>query len=65
MSLCFLVYYFCSRSMEKFPRNSSFARSFRVPEVFGSYIFLQTLLFLTDSVFRVLFAYFGASMASM
>ena len=38
---------------------------FRVPEVFESYILVQTILFLTDSVFRVLFAYFDASMASI
>ena len=41
-----------------------FGRSFRVPEVFESYRFLQTFLFLTDSVFCVLFAYFDESMAS-
>ena len=35
-----------------------------VTEVFESYILLQTVLFLTDSVFRVLFAYFDESMAS-
>ena len=35
---------------------------FRVPEVFLSYRLLQTVLFLTDSVFRVLFAYFDESM---
>ena len=38
---------------------------FRVPEVCVSYRLLQTILFLTDSVFRVLFAYFDASMASI
>ena len=37
---------------------------FRVPEVCISYILLQTVLFLTDSVLRVLFAYFDESMAS-
>ena len=37
---------------------------FGVPEVCVSYRLLQTLLFLTDSVFRVLFAYFDACMAS-
>ena len=30
----------------------------------ASYRLLQTVLFLTDSVFRVLFAYFDESMAS-
>ena len=34
-----------------------FGRIFRVPEVFMDYRLLQTVLFLTDSVFRVLFAY--------
>ena len=33
-------------------------------EVFESYRLLHTVLFLTDSVFRVLFAYFDESMAS-
>ena len=37
---------------------------FRVLEVCVSYRLLQTVLFLTDSVFRVLFAYFDESMAS-
>ena len=37
---------------------------FGVPEVYVSYRLLQTVLFLTDSVFRVLFAYFDESMAS-
>ena len=40
-------------------------RIFRVPEVCVSYRLLQTILFLTDSVFPVLFAYFDASMASI
>ncbi len=44
---------------------SYFGRIFRVPEVFKSSRLLQTVLFLTDSVFRVLFAYFDASMASI
>ena len=37
---------------------------FRVPDVCVSYRLLQTVLFLTDSVLRVLFAYFDESMAS-
>ena len=37
---------------------------FGVPEVFVSYRLLQTVLFLIDSVYRVLFAYFDESMAS-
>ena len=36
-----------------------------VTEVFESYRFLQTVLFLTDSVFYVLFAYFDESMGSI
>ena len=52
-------------SIYKFPRTSSFVRIFRFPKVFESYRLLQTVLFLTDSVFRVLFAYFDASMASI
>ena len=39
--------------------------SFRVPEVSVSYRLLQTVLFLTDSIFRVLFAYFDESMGSV
>ena len=39
-------------------------RIFGVPEVCVSHRLLQTVLFLTDSVFRVLFAYFDESMAS-
>ena len=42
-----------------------FGRSIGVPEVFESYIFLQIVLFLTDSDFRVLFPYFHESMASI
>ena len=38
---------------------------FGVPEVFEQIRLLQTVLFLTDSVFRVLFAYFDESMASI
>ena len=38
---------------------------FGFTEVFETYRLLQTVLFLTDSVFRVLFAYFDASMASI
>ena len=62
--MCFFIDYFCCRSIDKLPRTSYFCRSFRVPEVFESYRLLQTVLFLTDSVFRVLFAYFDESMAS-
>ena len=39
-------------------------RIFEVSEVFEISRFLQTILFLTDSVFCVLFAYFDEYMAS-
>ena len=48
----------------KLYRSSYFGRIFWVPEVCVSNRLLQTVLFLTDSVFRVLFAYFDESMAS-
>ena len=38
---------------------------FGVTEVFESYKLLQTILFLTDSIFCVLFAYFDDSMGSI
>ena len=40
-------------------------RIFGVTEVFDSYRLLQTVLFFTDSVFYVLFAYFDESMGSI
>ena len=55
--------FFCC-SIDKFSRTYYFGRIFTVPEVCISYRLLQTVLFLTDSVFRVLFAYFDASMVS-
>ena len=45
--------------------SSKFGRNFGVTEVFETYRLLQTVLFLTDSVFRVLFAYFDETMASI
>ena len=48
--------------MDKFTRTSYFGMSVRTTEVFKSYRLLQTVLFLTDSAFRVLFSYFDASM---
>ena len=45
-------------------RPEIYFRIFGAQEVFETYILLQTVLFLTDSVFRVLFAYFDESMAS-
>ena len=62
--MLFCVDSFFCRLIDKFHRTSYFCRSFRVREVFESYRLLQTVLFLTDSVFRVLFAYFDESMAS-
>ena len=44
-------------------RPAIYFRIFGVPDL-ASYRLLQTVLFLTDSVFRVLFAYFDESMAS-
>ena len=43
----------------------NFGRIVWVPEVWWMFRLLQTVLFLTDSVFRVLFAYFDESMASI
>ena len=37
----------------------------RAPLVYETYRLVQTILFLTDSVFRVLFAYFNDFMASI
>ena len=62
---CFCIDSVCGRSIDKLSRTSYFGRIFRVPEVCISYKLLQTVLFFTDSVFRVLFAYFDASMASI
>ena len=62
--MIFLGDSFCSRLIDELPRTSYFGMIFRVPEVVKSYRLLQTILFLTDSVFCVLFAYFDESMAS-
>ena len=43
---------------KKFPRTLYFGRIFRVPEVVESYRFLQTVLFLTDSVFSCVICLF-------
>ena len=50
--------------MKKNSMSYNFGRFFGVSEVCVSYRLLQTVLFLTDSVFRVLFAYFDEYMAS-
>ena len=51
--------------MNKLSRTSYFLRIFGVTEVLEISILPQTVLFLTDSVFRVLFAYFDESMSSI
>ena len=48
-----------------FPGLPNFFRIFGVTEVFESYILLQTVLFLIDSVLYMLFAYFDESMGSI
>ena len=63
--MCFSVDSFCRRLINKFPMNYYFGRMFGVPRVFESYRLLQTVLFLTDSIFRVLFAYFDETMSSV
>ena len=47
------------------PHIHEFISELLVTEVFKSYRLLQTVLFLTDSVFHVLFAYFDESMSSI
>ena len=51
--------------MDLFSGGTNFFRIFGVTEVFESYRLLQIVLFLTDSVFYVLFAHFDESMSSM
>ena len=63
--MCFAVDYSFRRLINKLSRTSYFGRIFGVLEIFESYRLLQTVLFLTDSVFRALFAYFDESMASI
>ena len=50
--------------LSHYSRPPIYFRIFGVIELLESYMLLQTVLFLTDSVFRVLFAYFDESMAS-
>ena len=45
-------------------RPAVYFRNFEVPKVCVTYILLQTVLFLTNSVFHVLFTYFDESMGS-
>ena len=63
--MCAKVSFFQQNQINYYRRLSSFVRIFGVTEVFESYILLQTVLFLTDSVFYVLFAYFDESMGSI
>ena len=61
MGLKLFAHYFCTNC-------SNFKIWFiilGVTEVWQTSILLQTVLFLTDSVLRVLFAYFDESMASI
>ena len=51
MGLKFFAHYFCTSNFQ------IYFRIFGVTEVLKSYRLLQTVLFLTDSVFYVLFAY--------
>ena len=53
--------YFCT----KFSNFQIYFIILGVTEVYQTSRLLQTVLFLTDSVFRVLFAYFDESMASI
>ena len=46
------------------PRPPIYFRILGVTKVFGTSRFLQNVLFLTDSVFIVLFAYFDESIAN-
>ena len=46
------------------PHVQQFILEFFGSQQYSNYRLLQTVLFLTDSVFRVLFAYFDESMAS-
>ena len=55
---------FCTVFMYNFFIFLNFGRIFWGSRSCVSYRLLQTVLFLTDSVFRVLFAYFDESMAS-
>ena len=61
MGLKLFAHYFCTN----FLNFHSLFRFFGVTEVYQTSGLLQTVLFLIDSVFRVLFAYFDESMASI
>ena len=61
MGLKLFARYFCTN----FSKFQVYFIIFGVTEVYKTSRLLQTVLFLTDSVFRVLFAYFDESMASI
>ena len=63
-NVIFAFILFAADQYTNFPVRPILIGICRVPEVCVSYRLLQTVLFLTDSVFRVLFAYFDESMAS-
>ena len=61
MGLKLFAHYFCTNCSN----SQIYFIIVGVPQVYVLYRLLQTVLFLTDSVFRVLFAYFDESMASI
>ena len=61
MGLKLFAHYFCTN----FSNFHIYFIILGVIEVFQTSRLLQTVLFFTDSVFRVLFAYFDESMASI
>ena len=56
---------FCTVLIYNFFIFANFGIIVGVPEVWWMFRLLQTVLFLTDSVFRVSFAYFDESMSSI
>ena len=60
----YLVNYFCKWLIDKFLTSIYLFQNFWGSRSRVSYRLLQTILFLTDSVFIVLFTYFDESMAS-
>ena len=63
--MCFWSDYFSFGLVHKLLRLHYFGRIFGVTEVFEWYRLLKTVLFLTDSGFYVLFAYFDEFMSSI
>ena len=62
---CDLVDYFCRWLIDKFLTSTNLFQNFWGYKVFETYRLIQTIMFLTNSVFRMLFAYFDESMASI